>query len=1094
MNRKIAEDKLNIVDQLITKKNYYDQRKSGEKIEATDRDLVVIEQDAGLYKKKLVAEKLKGKFFGAMIGLKIGRQESKISGNIRQLTKYNQELEALNGLVKDREQQLLDAQLSIDEQIINIEKLKKELVDVSSKIDSSSSELNLKRKVIKTNKKSEQDLSESIGSLKVKYESILGDIGAVQQSLNWQVSFLRDKKAEKDSISKNIEEINLKIDKFKEAISKSKTDALNVESEIKNLTLDLGAHKELLNVVSVELQEKDSEYKSLDQIRSSILTDINSLVEEHKIILGRISDVHKQTKECDGNINKLDLERKEILYKMKNSEQEHDEVKTNLVMLEEMLVEKRYILDGKRKKLSSIITSVSQLQERCTQADIKIKQCDTEFERVDDLKNSALNEQRENSVKLTVLNEQLAKQQSEIDSKFADVNKLVMDVDVLKALIGEKETALGNYRMELDSAESEHANLLGEKQQLKSELSEKVEELDNVRALIAGSAKEKERLMVELEGLNLKNSKIKNEIEGRIKSKDELNAVIFGKKGEVSLLEEESSTLIARSRELLDSLDKESKRLTLLEQEKGDIFARIKILKSSIVDTKTSIGLKAQGVADINIAIAAYQNEIVKLDESLSLASLELNDRSLQLSTSMLKHDELLEVKSDLGRKIQATFVEINKINDQLEESNKRKTIILNDIATYEKNAKKASDDLKSKKEMFLSHDEKYQYQQQELGLLVKKCTELRADNADFDRRIGLACDNILQIESEKDNATHELQKALKGLEQRKYKMVELEAEQENLKQLIRDISGKKIEADRSLLVASEEVRLVAVSRDSVNVEYLSSLENLSAVEEESKMLASNLDLINNEISLKQKHLGSVRTEIRKLSKENLNKLQAKEDLEIDHIQLINQISVLETDLSIQKEKGNKLHMQVTQVKKEVDDKQLALETLQGAVDASKVLLDEKIFELATLDKMLPSLSKKLNSEKGKSDDQYLKIVQDMSCHYRNIVVNISNKKAQRLFVKESRRLMEFINFLLDYTDVVTSIGISANGNSALTVNYIANFNQSTDFPKDEAINLIKSFKGGAAWESAKMSVGDKVMSGSISIYEIPSHLEVAPF
>ncbi len=608
---------------------------------------------------------------------------------------------------------------------------------------------------------------------------------AVEDDKNTEISELRTQVDELKNENNKLKEVNDDLSKAKKQIAE-----LNKKNESLNKTNSDSQNK--IKALDEELQKKNAENESLKQQNKESNNKVNQLQQQLK---------EKASNDADSNLKKeLSSKNKEIEKLQKDIANKNTLLESNGALIKDLnnkvkAAEKQQAsVDQSKEELKQVKKDLAQLQKKDlatvsdelkkTNSELKkqLTSKEKEVEKLNALKDKAIEENKETKKEVASLNRQLASKEKEIEK----LSALKGGSSVNKKLVKENEQ-LNKKINELNSKMEEAAKRSNKKLEVANEgYSVSVNERLQNEEILANALKEKEQ-----EIKALKELLVANNIEINIQP---IN-------NEEELLKQCELINEKRQEEAIEKVDVnsvEDKELPIrikVEPNEDDIVDSLYFEKKEVLSLR-----KSEIVNKININKKVYDKKIEEIDNKILTKNQDLVTSEQNLKTLDEEYDALevktVSLKEEHDRKksreyavLDSIKTNINILNDEKNELTSKYNVIYEED---NKELEKVVKELEELKQLYLSQLEPYYIIKEPSNkvALENKCFALEKEIEVLNSDYNLLASKIVMIK-EKQEERLQSQHNVEAVDEYISLYAQISAEQEDLKKEYDDLDAK---------------------------------------------------------------------------------------------------------------------------------------------------------------------------------------------------------------------------------------------------------------------------------------------------------------
>ncbi|KAJ8250312.1 hypothetical protein COCON_G00222340 [Conger conger] len=566
---------------------------------------------------------------------------------------------------------------------------------------------------------------------------------------------------------------------------------------------------------------------------------------------------------------------------------------------------------------------------------------------------------------LKIIEEELLKKTQtthELQIKLRDYDEEVKKSYELLQKNKSQSLAIATYEKDVTSLRSELNSLSAEKRKAEQHVQEQKAEINNL-------------------SLNLK--KTKDELQKEVKTSHELHLKLRDYNEEVK----KSAELQQRNKALsleLATQEKDMKNLkselNTVSTEKGkveqqvlDLKTEISHLNATIKKTSDELRMETQTVHELQIKVRNYNEEVKKSAElqqnnkalSLTIATHEKDIRNLKselntISTEKRKFElQVQEQKTEMNN----LNIRLKKVTDELQKEKQTTHELQMKVRDYSEELKKLAELQQKNKSLSLEittyeKDIRNVSNEKDIKKLTYEFNSVSEEKKKVDKK-------VLEQKSEIDDLTAKLRKAMDELkketadgQRHSAKVNELQAEVQNYKQTMNDLSGnsekvavnlkKEVVALQSVKkVSDQELVTLKAQLNELNAALQKTKDELKKEAQEGKKYGFKITELEKEVQSSKQSFTEVNSSSEKLT-----------------LSLKQEISVLQKERSVARGEAQSLMSEVTLLKKKLEQTQEEVKQKQKETSAAQLKAQGLEEQVQNCKQMLEDLKGKLELQK----------------------------------------------------------------------------------------------------------------------------------
>ncbi|GAV27792.1 hypothetical protein PMKS-001260 [Pichia membranifaciens] len=617
-------------------------------------------------------------------------ENAELERHIDDLTKENK---ALSNDLYRLESELEDANRNLDKRDLSNEKVQEHPFVDEEEPNMKLQELEAEN--VRLKKKYDEDKRLNYRMSRDKVEEMTKRLEEASRTIDSLEKELDNKESEAISFTKNIKELNLKLQSFQrknESLESRMSKLKGNQSEATKLLTDevtdlysrIDDYEEQLEQLQQTLERnkeggiKESYVRDLEDDKDKLY---ESLVESQKLIQKKedeISnlklDISTLLKSINGGNNEdstsKDEEAVSIDDLIRLKEKFEEERENNKHEVESLIADHQNISDRLLAKINDLEDSKSKLVQDFEDLQFHHRDLETLYNNI------------VNSREVDDLSDDLAKVTLEYKNSQDEYSLLSEKYSRLEEFLRQKDVEIHNLRQELDSQVSQSINTSG--------LDEKLSELErSISTMKVQKEKlEREKLSMEDENFQLKNSM--ERLNKKIKSSEEVIAHLKGS-------EKENSSLKLQLRERKLEIIQLEKRISSLNDEK----ARLENIINSVSDEQDKILARSDKISE-KIKTNDLNNDfkIQEFEKKLEEKNKQYND--IVKEYNYMKNDlieRLKDMKNEIRNQGKDSKDEIAKWKTKYEQSNSKLKVSERYLQILKNDIKSLNEELESEKE-----------------------------------------------------------------------------------------------------------------------------------------------------------------------------------------------------------------------------------------------------------------------------------------------------------------------------------------------------------------------------------------------------------
>lgn len=733
-----------------------------------------------------------------------------INKSAKQNSKFEQKMSEKDDLIKNLEEEKRDM-------LKEISLLTSEKQNLNSVIASVREESHLNSTTVATQEAQILDLNEQIIVLD---QSIREKEELIGQTVN-----------EKQDIDQTHKESIKKIEELENQNSDLLSRINQLNAGLANEKADKEQLEELIKSREDQISNKDDEVDELkNEIKITLAassTQREAFSREKEVLLEKLQTLTEQLEAVHDSKNNLLLETEDLSNRIKDKENDTENLKKDILILESALSEKDQVITDSASQISqkddeiADITSKIQLlqgdlrkkEDGLENLNIQLKSNNEELARRDDLITELSGSKQELQNHIEQLNDALSEKEKENQQLVGRLNKTIKEYDVLEA----KRSALQDHLEEYKQSTKDQVEALKAELKEKKTLSQNLsKDLNKTRAALE-----------KLEKVSYVGSVVGNFVNNYGKVKDKGNALKV-KSLEVAKATKEIEKLkklIAKREneqlELQSKLDKQIKKADELLLKKDSTINELKTDKHSL---KNQLGESNGNIASLNDKIFKFEKEIDERKEDVRALEKRIEEKT----------EAYQVVVSDIGNLNEKIHDISNKFEIATKSLSDRETVIqqkdaeIKNIQVLIQESQKMQD--LSKEQIFALNSEK--------EIMQKEIDDLGEQLKENKQRLSKAQDDIQSLHSDLSSKEEEISENQDKIEEKEQLFLQKQSEIFSLSERVSLLSNE-LEVKSDNYESLQNTLTEKINELSGNIE---KIDNLNASKQE---LQNQIDQLN---------------------------------------------------------------------------------------------------------------------------------------------------------------------------------------------------------------------------------------------------------